>query len=231
MLKVKNLSKRFGQITAVNNISFNVKIGEVVGFLGPNGAGKTTTMRLITGFLTPNNGKITIKKLLPQQARHLIGYLPEDNPLYSQFTPLEYLRFVGQMYQFKQSRLKKRLDSVVKSCGISEVMGQVIETLSRGFKQRVGLAATLLHDPKLLLMDEPTTGLDPNQQSEIRKLIKKLAKDKAVILSTHFLPEARSICDRVIIIHKGSVVAEKEITQLKKKKQSLGKLFAKLTKE
>ena len=206
-------------------------MGEVVGFLGPNGAGKTTTMRLVTGFLTPNEGKITISGLPPREAHHLVGYLPEDNPLYYQFTPLEYLRFIGEMNRLSQTRLEKRLDYVIRNFNIGQVLSQTIETLSRGFRQRVGLAATLIHDPKLVLMDEPTNGLDPNQQLEIRKIIKKLAKDKAVILSTHFLAEAKSVCDRVIIIHHGNIAAEEKLTNLKQKRQSLVKLFSKLTKE
>ncbi|MBU2592337.1 MAG: ABC transporter ATP-binding protein [Patescibacteria group bacterium] len=231
MLQVRNLTKKFGSITAVNKISFEAKVGEVVGFLGPNGAGKTTTMRLVTGFLTPNEGKITISGLPPREAHHLVGYLPEDNPLYYQFTPLEYLRFIGEMNRLSQTRLEKRLDYVIRNFNIGQVLSQTIETLSRGFRQRVGLAATLIHDPKLVLMDEPTNGLDPNQQLEIRKIIKKLAKDKAVILSTHFLAEAKSVCDRVIIIHHGNIAAEEKLTNLKQKRQSLVKLFSKLTKE
>lgn len=229
MLQIKNLSKKFNQIIAVNNISFSAKVGEIIGFLGPNGAGKTTTMRLITGFLTPTKGKVTINNLSPKEARNLIGYLPEENPLYSQFKPLEYLTFIGKMHFLCGNELKQRLDYVIENCGLKEVVAQPIETLSRGYRQRVGLAAALIHDPQLLIMDEPTTGLDPNQQKEIRQLIKKIAKNKTVILSTHILPEAEAICQRVIIIHRGEIKADKSISQIKRGRGSLEKLFIQLT--
>ncbi len=229
MLQAKKLSKEFGDLIAVNNISFKVKAGEIVGFLGPNGAGKTTTMRLITGFLKPNKGKVTINKLPPDQARHLIGYLPEENPLYSQFTPLEYLSFIGKMHQIEKSSLGERINYVAKNCGIEDILTRTIETLSRGYRQRVGLAATLIHDPKLVIMDEPTSGLDPNQQAEIKTLIKRIAKNKAVIFSTHILSEAEAVCQKIIIIHKGKLVAEKEISKLKRKRHSLEKLFLEST--
>jgi len=229
MLTVRNLTKKFDNLTAVDNISFRLKKGEILGFLGTNGAGKTTAMRLITGFLTPTKGKISIEKKTPKEARNIIGYLPEENPLYGKYTPLEYLNFIGQMFGLDQKNLKKNIKQVVKDCGISNVLNQSIETLSRGFKQRVGLAATLVHQPNLIIMDEPTTGLDPNQQKEIRKLIKKLAKNRGVILSTHYLTEAQELCSRIIIIHQGKILADKKTADLKKKKQSLENLFAKLT--
>lgn len=229
MLKVKNVSKRFDQIQAVNRLSFSIKKGEIVGFLGPNGAGKTTTMRLITGFLTPDEGKVTIAGLKPKQARHLIGYLPEENPLYSQMTSMEYLSFIAKMRGIEKNILQEQINQIADSCGVKEVLAQTIETISRGYRQRVGLAATLIHQPKLLVMDEPTSGLDPNQQAEIKKLIKKIAKDKAVIFSTHILSEAEAICQRVLIIHKGELVAEEKMSNLKKKKKSLEKLFHQLT--
>jgi len=229
MLTVKNLTKKFDAIAAVDNISFTLKKGEIVGFLGTNGAGKTTTMRLITGFLTPTSGKILINKKTPKAARDLIGYLPEENPLYSKYTPLEYLNFIGQMFGRSPQALKKNIHQVVKDCDLASVLNQTIETLSRGFRQRVGLAATLVHQPSLIIMDEPTTGLDPNQQKEIRKLIKTIAKDKGVILSTHYLTEAREVCDRIIIIHQGKIMIDKKTADLKKERQSLENLFAKLT--
>lgn len=228
MLQLKNVSKKFGEITAVDNINLEIKSGEIIGFLGPNGAGKTTTMRLITGFLTPNTGEIKVGNLAPKKAHHLIGYLPEENPLYSQYTPLEYLKFVGLMHGLSINELNEKLQIVIVNCGINEVLTQKIETLSRGYKQRVGLAATLIHDPKLIVMDEPTTGLDPNQQVEIRKLIKEIAKDKAIIFSTHILSEAQAICQRVIIINRGKIVGEQEIKKIKKN-QTLEKIFTKLT--
>lgn len=231
MLQVRELTKKFGDKVAVNNISFSAKIGEIIGFLGPNGAGKTTTMRLITGFLTPTKGKITIHNFSPKEARNLIGYLPEENPLYSQFTPREYLYFIGKMHYLGGNYLKQRLNYVIDNCGLQEVTDQPIETLSRGYRQRVGLAAALIHDPQLLIMDEPTTGLDPNQQREIRQLIRKIAKNKTVIFSTHILSEAEAICQRIIIIHQGKIKADQAMSQIKKGRNSLERLFTQLTNE
>lgn len=230
MLIIKNLTKSFGEKKVIDDISLTVKLGEIVGFLGPNGAGKTTTMRLITGFYTPTEGKISIDKLSPEEARNITGYLPEENPLYNQFTPFEYLNFIAKMRGLTGNILQERLDYIIKNCNLSEVLNQKIETLSRGFRQRVGLAAALIHNPKLVVMDEPTSGLDPNQQEEIRKLIKVIAKEKAIIFSTHILSEAKAICKRVVIIHKGKIVSKENLTEMKKKKLSLEKLFKKLTK-
>lgn len=227
MVRVRNLSKHFGSVKAVDGVSFQVNKGEVVGFLGPNGAGKTTTMRLITSFLTPTNGEIDIDGKSPREARPIIGYLPEENPLYTKFTPFEYLTFIGKMHKIEDKDLNKQLDFVIDKCGISKVLTRQIETLSRGFRQRVGLAAALIHDPELLIMDEPTSGLDPNQQDEIKDLIQKLAKDKAVIFSTHILSEAEAICQRVIIIDWGKIVAEKDLSKLKS--GELKKLFKEKT--
>jgi len=229
MLTVKNLTKKFDTVTAVDNISFTLKKGEILGFLGTNGAGKTTSMRLITGFLTPTSGKITINGKEPKKVRDIIGYLPEDNPLYHKYTAWEYLNFIGRMFNLDPQTLKKNINQVVADCDLAGVLAQSIETLSRGFKQRVGLAATLVHQPSLIIMDEPTTGLDPNQQKEIRKLIKTIAKNKGVILSTHYLTEAQEVCDRIIIIHQGKIIADKKTADLKKKRQSLENLFTKLT--
>ncbi len=228
MLKVKDLSKHFGSVKAVDGINFEVNKGEIIGFLGPNGAGKTTTMRLITGFLTPTKGKISINKQSPKQARKIIGYLPEENPLYTKFTPYEYLTFIGKMHKMDNSELSKQLDFVTDKCGLSQVINQPIETLSRGFRQRVGLAAAIIHNPDLLIMDEPTSGLDPNQQAEIKTLIQNLAQKKAVIFSTHILSEAEAICQRIIIIHQGKLVAEKKMSNLKR--GQLEKLFKQKTK-
>lgn len=229
MLKVKNITKKFGQKTAVDNVSFTAKAGEIIGFLGPNGAGKTTTMRLITGFLIPTKGEIKINNLTPKKARRLIGYLPEENPLYGQFTPSEYLTFIGKMHGLNKTFLKERLNYVITNCGLKKVVFQTIETLSRGYRQRVGLAAALIHNPQLLIMDEPTTGLDPNQQAEIRQLIQKISKNKTIIFSTHILSEAEAICQQVIVIHQGKLVAKEKLTDLKKKRRSLEKLFFELT--
>ncbi len=227
MLTVKNLSKHFGKIKAVDNIDFSIDKCEIVGFLGPNGAGKTTTMRLITGFLSPNSGTISINDQTPKQARSIIGYLPEENPLYDQLTPLEYLMFIGRMHSMDKGEILSQMDYVIKKSSIQPVLNQKIETLSRGFRQRVGLAATLIHDPEIIIMDEPTSGLDPNQQAEIKKLIQKLAEDKAVIFSTHILSEAESVCQRVLIIHQGRIVGRKDLSDLKT--GELNRIFTKLT--
>ncbi|MFH1561248.1 MAG: ABC transporter ATP-binding protein [Patescibacteria group bacterium] len=228
MLKLDNISKSFDKKLVLDQISFEIKKGEVVGLLGPNGAGKTTTMRLITGFLTPNSGQIKINNRSPKSARDQIGYLPEGNPLYSQLTPKEYLQLIAKIRQIAKDEIKDKIESVTKDCGLSEVLNQKIDTLSRGYRQRVGLAAAMIHDPQLLIMDEPTTGLDPNQQDEIRQLIKRISKNKAILFSTHILPEAESICQRVIIINKGQIVAQKNLKKLKK--GALAKLFNQLTK-
>lgn len=228
MVTVKNLSKYFGSIKAVDKINFNLSKGEVLGFLGPNGAGKTTTMRLITGFLTPTNGKVKIDGQTPRESRSIIGYLPEENPLYSKFTPAEYLRFIGKMHQMADKELAKQTKFVIDKCGLEGVLNRQIETLSRGFRQRVGLAAALIHDPEYLIMDEPTSGLDPNQQDEIKKLIHKLSKDKGVIFSTHILSEAEDACQKAIIIHHGKIVTQEDLTKLKK--GQLEKIFKQKTK-
>ena len=229
MLRVKNLVKNFNQQTVIKNISFSLTKGEVVGFLGPNGAGKTTTMRLITGFLRPNGGEIKILGLSPQKAKSKIGYLPEENPLYERMTPLEYLSFLGQMHQLEPSLLEERLRQLIKIFELPSVITTPIGRLSRGFRQRVGLAATMIHDPPLIIMDEPTSGLDPLQQREIKRFIKKIAKEKAIIFSTHILSEVKEICQRAIIIHQGKIVADTSLEQLKKRQQGLEKLFYQLT--
>lgn len=227
MLTVKNLHKNFGEIKAVDGVDFSIDKGEIVGFLGPNGAGKTTTMRLVTGFLSSDKGSITIDGQSPRQARPIIGYLPEENPLYDQLTPVEYLFFLGQMHSMAKHKILSRMNYVVKKSSIESVLTQKIETLSRGYRQRVGLAATLIHDPDLIIMDEPTSGLDPNQQATIKKLIEKLAENKAVIFSTHILSEAESVCQRVLIIHQGKIVGRKDLSKLKT--GQLNKIFTKLT--
>jgi ABC-2 type transport system ATP-binding protein len=229
MLNVSNLHKYFGKVKAVDGIDFEVNKGEIVGFLGPNGAGKTTTMRLITSFLTPTKGKVTINGKSPKKSRSIIGYLPEENPLYSKMTPLEYLHFIGKMHKMSLNNLNKQSGAVTAKCGLTEVINRPIETLSRGYRQRVGLAATLIHNPQIIVMDEPTSGLDPNQQDEIKNLIKLLAKDKAVLFSTHILSEAESICQRALIIHRGEIVAKANVRKMKK--GQLEKLFKQKTKD
>ncbi|MEO0106573.1 MAG: ATP-binding cassette domain-containing protein [candidate division WOR-3 bacterium] len=210
MIEVQGLTKEFGAIKAVDDISFHIGRGEIVAFLGPNGAGKTTTMRMLTGYLLPTKGKCTINGLdvteEPLRTKKLIGYLPEDNPLYPDMKIYEYLNFVGEVRDIKN--LKERVDEVAEICGIKDVLNKEIGTLSRGYRQRVGVAQAIIHNPDILILDEPTEGLDPNQVMELRNLIKELGKEKTVMLSTHILSEAEATCERVLIINKGKLIAD-----------------------
>lgn len=209
---IENLSKRYGPQRAVDSISFEVKTGEILGFLGPNGAGKTTTMKMITGYLAVGEGKILIGgKSIADSADEIkrnIGYLQESNPLYTDMPVIEYLSFCAALQGVEKSLIGERVRFMVNRCGLNEEKHKKIAELSKGYKQRVGLAQALIHDPKILVMDEPTTGLDPNQIVEIRKLIRELGKEKTVILSTHILPEVEATCDRILIINKGKIVAD-----------------------
>ncbi len=211
-VSVKTLTKDFGQHRAVNNISLTVPKGEVLGFLGPNGAGKTTTMRMITGYLAPTSGSASIcghdiEKDSLEAKKHL-GYLPEGAPLYPDLSPQLFLDFVGRSRGMDATHIKERIDFVVNTLHLEPVLDQAIDTLSKGFKRRVGLAQAILHDPDVLILDEPTDGLDPIQKHEVRGLIKNMAKDKAIIISTHILEEVESVCDRAVIIAKGAVLAD-----------------------
>ncbi len=212
MIKAKNISKSFGFIKAIDDISFEVDQGEIVGFLGPNGAGKTTTMRILTGFLSPDRGSVEIENISveadPISAQKFIGYLPENNPLYPEMQVKELLLLAADLQNIPKSKRKEALDFVVKSVGIGDVFYRPIGELSKGFKQRVGLASALIHQPKIIIMDEPTEGLDPNQRAEIRILIKQLAKDHTIIISTHVMQEASALCNRMLIINKGKIVAD-----------------------
>ncbi|HAO88338.1 MAG TPA: ABC transporter ATP-binding protein [Gammaproteobacteria bacterium] len=212
MIEINNLTKKFDQFVAVDNLSFTVKEGEVLGFLGPNGAGKSTTMKVITGFLSPTSGSVTIDgNDISQQslkAKSLIGYLPEGAPSYGDMTTIEFLRFIAQVRGFRGEEIDKRVEHVIAEVALEAVREQSIETLSKGFKRRVGLAQAIMHDPKVLILDEPTDGLDPNQKHHVRELIKNLAKDKIVIISTHILEEVTAVCTRAIIIAKGCIVAD-----------------------
>tara|TARA_A200000159_G_scaffold67216_1_gene62230 strand:+ start:1301 stop:2236 length:936 start_codon:yes stop_codon:yes gene_type:complete len=212
MIEINNLTKKFDQFVAVDNLSFTVKEGEVLGFLGPNGAGKSTTMKVITGFLSPTSGSVTIDgNDISQQslkAKSLIGYLPEGAPSYGDMTTIEFLRFIAQVRGFRGEEIDKRVKHVITEVALEAVREQSIETLSKGFKRRVGLAQAIMHDPKVLILDEPTDGLDPNQKHHVRELIKNLAKDKIVIISTHILEEVTAVCTRAIIIAKGCIVAD-----------------------
>jgi len=229
MIEVKSLHKRYGSINAVNGVSFSVKRGDILGFLGPNGAGKSTTMKMITGFISPSEGTVFVdgKEVgkHPVAIKELIGYLPENGPVYGEMTVEEFLHFIGEIrgYSDKTER-EGRIDRVCDLCRLNTVRHQTIETLSKGYKQRVGFAQAVLHDPPILILDEPTDGLDPNQKQEVRKIIKSMARDKAIILSTHILEEVEALCNRVIIIAKGIVIADDTPKGLVQRNQSFNAL-------
>ncbi|WP_454063805.1 ABC transporter ATP-binding protein [Candidatus Nitrospira salsa] len=212
MVDITGLRKEFGAIVAVDGVSFTVGQGEVLGFLGPNGAGKSTTMKMITGFLTPTGGtaKICGYDILeqPLEAKKRIGYLPEGAPAYQDMTPAAFLAFIGEMRGFGGEDLRHRISDTVEKVNLQSVLEQPIETLSKGFKRRLGLAQAILHDPEVLILDEPTDGLDPNQKHEVRTLIRAMAPEKAIILSTHILEEVQAVCTRAMIIAKGKVVTD-----------------------
>jgi ABC-2 type transport system ATP-binding protein len=219
MISVRDLVKHYGEVKAVNGISFTIRKGEITGLLGPNGAGKTTTLRIITGYLKPTSGMISIDEFLvdqnPIEIKNRIGYLPESAPLYPDMMVYDFLQFMADIRQIYD---KEKIKDVAIQCGITEVMHKNINELSKGYKQRVGLAQAILHDPEILVLDEPTNGLDPNQIVEIRDLIKELGKEKTVILSTHILQEVEATCNRVIIIDKGAIVADDSTSDLKSAK-------------
>ncbi|HZL58960.1 MAG TPA: ABC transporter ATP-binding protein [Stellaceae bacterium] len=212
MIEVRGLSRRFGPILAVDQVSFTVQRGEVLGFLGPNGAGKSTTMKMITGFLAPSSGTAIVggADIIadPVAAKRQIGYLPEGAPAYPDMTPLAFLRFIAAIRGFAGDEKKRRIDLAVERTSLAEVLDQPIDTLSKGFKRRVGLAQALLHDPPVLILDEPTDGLDPNQKHEVRALIRDLAPGKAIVISTHLLDEVDAVCTRAVIIAKGRLLAD-----------------------
>ena len=231
MLSVIDISKNFGDFTAINKLSFEVKVGDVMGFLGPNGAGKTTSMRVITGYLKSDSGNVIINnkdiEIDPIHTKSMIGYLPEGVPLYLDFSPYLYLDYVCQVRNIKNS--KAAIKKVINDLQLEEVKDVPIETLSKGFKRRVGIAQALIHNPKLLILDEPTDGLDPLQKFEVRKLIKTLSKTKAIIISTHILDEVPEVCNKCLIINDGQKVFEGTPAQLKKKiGKSLDEKFRKL---
>ena len=231
MLNVKDISKNFGQFKAINHLSFEVKVGDVMGFLGPNGAGKTTSMRVITGYLKSDGGSVLVNNKDIEQnpifTKSMIGYLPEGVPLYLDFSPYLYLDYVCQVRNIKNS--KAAIKKVIGDLQLEDVKDVPIETLSKGFKRRVGIAQALIHNPKLLILDEPTDGLDPLQKFEVRKLIKKLSKTKAIIISTHILDEVPEVCNKCLIINNGEKVFEGSPSQLKKKiGKTLDEKFRKL---
>ena len=220
---VNNLTKKFGTQRAVDNISFEVKTGEILGFLGPNGAGKTTTMKIITCYMAQNEGDVKVNDLSilehQDEIKKQIGYLPENNPLYNDMPVLEYLSFVAELQNVPKNKISNRIGEMVNLCGLDVEKHKKIGELSKGYKQRVGLAQAMIHDPAILILDEPTSGLDPNQIVEIRKLIKDLGKQKTVILSTHILPEVEATCDRILIINNGKIVADGTADLLRKRAQ------------
>jgi ABC-2 type transport system ATP-binding protein len=221
-IEVARLTKTYGEQKAVNNISFKVNKGEIVGFLGPNGAGKSTTMKMITGFLEPDHGHISVSgidvKKQPLEAKKKIGYLPESNPLYYEMYVREYLSFIASIHHIHNA--KQRIEEIISVVGLGPEAKKKIGQLSKGYKQRVGLAAALIHQPEVLILDEPTSGLDPNQIVEIRNVIKEQGKDKIVLFSSHILQEVEAICDRVIIINKGNLVADDSLANLQKSSKS-----------
>ena len=228
---VENITKQYGIQKAVDDVSFTVKTGEILGFLGPNGAGKSTTMKAITCYLSPNSGDIRVGgDSIKEQAEAIkkrIGYLPESNPLYYDMPVLDYLKFVAELHDIPSAKVKERIREMVRICGLEGEKHKKIRELSKGYKQRVGLAQALIHDPDVLVLDEPTTGLDPNQIVEIRELIRQIGQEKTVILSSHILAEVEATCDRILIINKGKIVADGTSGELRKKMQ--GKEILKVT--
>jgi len=220
-IAVKEISKRYGSQLVVNKVSFEVHTGEIVGFIGPNGAGKSTTMKMITGTLSLDSGSIRINDLSAlehqREIRGMIGYLPENNPLYHEMYIREYLQYVAGLYKVNGKEARERISTVIEMTALSREVGKKIGNLSKGYRQRVGLAQALIHDPEILVLDEPTSGLDPNQLVEIRNLVSTIGKEKTVLLSTHILQEVEAICDRVIIINNGGIVADEDAQRLKEK--------------
>lgn len=235
MIEISHLSKRYGALTAVDDISFNVEPGQVLGFLGPNGAGKSTTMKMITGFLSPTAGSVRVcghdVESDPLAAKACMGYLPEGAPSYGEMSVRGFLDFIADVRGLANDRRRSRLDDVIGRLALGSVLEQVIETLSKGFKRRVGLAQALLHDPRVLILDEPTDGLDPNQKHEVRALINAMAKDKIIVISTHILEEVDAVCNRAIIIAAGRILADDTPQGLAKRSPSgrLDDVFRQIT--
>jgi ABC-2 type transport system ATP-binding protein len=233
MIHVENLSKYYGDFCAVDQISFDIEKGEIVGLLGPNGAGKTTTLRMLTGYFKPTSGAIRIKDHSIadglQEIKKLIGYLPESAPLYHNMLVYDYLQYIGNIRGLTKDRFRSRVMELVDLCSLGQIMHLSIDELSKGLKQRVGLAHAMMDDPEILVLDEPTSGLDPNQIVEIRDIIKEIGKEKTVILSTHILSEAEATCDRLVIINKGKIVADDTTTSLKQRADEEYTLHVSLT--
>ena len=234
MIDVRDLHKAFGPIRAVDGVSFKARKGEVLGFLGPNGAGKSTTMKILTCFMSPDGGTATVSGHdicdEPVQVRQKLGYLAENAPVYEEMTPDSFLRFVCDARGIDGSERTEAIERIAKTCSIADVMHQPIGTLSKGYRRRVGLAQALIHDPPVLILDEPTDGLDPNQKHDVRMLIKRLAKEKCIVISTHILEEVDSCCSRIVIIDRGKVVRDTTPSELREKEGGeLDEIFRKLT--
>ena len=235
MIEISHLTKKFDNFTAVDDLSFKVKEGEVLGFLGPNGAGKSTTMKVITGFLSATHGAVTVDghdiAIDPIAVKALIGYLPEGAPSYPDMTTLEFLDFIAEIRGYSGEEKRRRIEKVINDVELRSVCHKTIDTLSKGFKRRVGLAQAILHDPKVLILDEPTDGLDPNQKHHVRKLIRNLAKDKIVIISTHILEEVSAVCTRAIIIAGGRILADGTPKELEGRSAYAGAISVQLTED
>lgn len=232
MIKVEHLTKKFGPRTAVDDVSFEVGKGTVLGFLGPNGAGKTTTIRMIAGFLPPTSGSVTLNGIDvgtdPVLAQKQIGYMPENTPLYDEMTVAGFLAFLAELRGFSGKERDRRVDAILEKCMLSSVRHQTVDTLSKGYRRRTSLAQTLLHDPAVLLLDEPTEGLDPNQKQVVRDMIAEMSKDKIIMLSTHVLEEVEALCSRVMIISEGRLKADSNPADLKKRSESYNVLTVEL---
>ena len=235
MIRVQNLTKRFEQFTAVNNLSFDVAPGEVLGFLGPNGAGKSTTMKMITGFIEPTSGQVSVYDINvnadPMAVQNIMGYLPEGAPAYGEMTVLAFLQFIADVRGLKGALREERLASVIEQVELTSVLNKPIETLSKGFARRVGLAQAIMHDPKVLILDEPTDGLDPNQKHQVRELIKGLAQDKIVIISTHILEEVSAVCSRALIISEGKLLLDGKPDELERQSRHHNAICLQLAQE
>ncbi len=235
MIEVKELCKEYGNLKAIENVTFSIKKGDVVGFLGPNGAGKSTTMKIITGFMAPSSGSASIAGFdvfeNPIEVKKRIGYLPEIPPVYSDMFVRDYLKYVAKLKQVDKTKINSFVDRAIDKTNLNAVSTRLIHNLSKGFKQRVGIAQAIVSDPEVLILDEPTVGLDPKQVAEIRDLIKELKGQHTIILSTHILPEVQATCERVVIINKGKIVAQDTIQNLSSLEKGQGRVFVKLRKE
>lgn len=235
MIKIENLNKYYGELCAVNNVSFEIHKGEILGLLGPNGAGKTTIYRVLTGYLSPTSGTIKVMdyNIYDHQIeiKKCIGYLPEEAPLYRDMLVFDYLNYIADIRRVEKNRKLSHLHELADLCSLNEVMHKTIDELSKGYRQRVGIAQALMGNPEILVLDEPTSGLDPNQIAETREIIKKIGKEKTIVLSTHILSEAEATCDRVVIIDEGKIVADDTIDNLRKSlhEKSFENIFRKLT--